>query len=41
MKLKDNEFMELRNMVEEREIIKRKWVETLFHYKHQEEALGS
>jgi hypothetical protein len=33
--------MEFRKMAEAREILKRKWVKTLFHYKQQQEALAS
>ncbi len=41
MKSQDEKLKELRKMVEDQETIEKKWVETLFHYKQQQEALGS
>ncbi len=41
MKSQDEELKELRKMAKVLETAKKKWVETLFHYKQQQEALGS
>ncbi len=41
MKSQDEEPKELRKMAKVLETAKKKWVETLFHYKQQQEALGS
>ncbi len=41
MKSQDEKLKELRMLVEAWEAMERKWAETLFHYKQQQEALGS
>jgi hypothetical protein len=41
MKSQDEEFKELKKVVEDWETIERKSAETLFHYKQQHEALGN
>jgi inorganic pyrophosphatase len=41
MKSQDEKLKELRMIVEAWEAMERKWAETLFHYKQQQEALGS
>ncbi len=41
MKSQDEELKELKKVVEDQETTKRKWAETLFHYKQQHEALGN
>ncbi len=41
MKSQEEELKELRKIVEAWKSINRKWVDTLFHYKQQYEALGS
>jgi hypothetical protein len=41
MKSQDEELKELKKVVEDWETTERKWVETLFHYKQQHEALGN
>ncbi len=41
MKSQDEELKELRKMIKAQETTKRKWAETLFLYKQQQEALGS
>ncbi len=41
MKSHDEKLKELQNMAKYQETIERKWVETMFHYKQQKEALGS
>jgi tRNA nucleotidyltransferase/poly(A) polymerase len=41
MKTQAKELKELKKTVEAWETIKRKWAKTLFHYKQQQEALGS
>ncbi len=41
MKSQVEELRELRKMTEAQEVIERKWAEALFHYKQEQEALGS
>ncbi len=41
MKSQVEELRELRKMTEAQDVIERKWAQTLFHYKQEQEALGS
>ncbi len=41
MKSQEEKLKELRMIIEEWEATKKKWVGTLFHYKQQQEVLGS
>ncbi len=41
MKSQVKKLKELKRMTKAQEALERKWAETLFHYKQQQEALGS
>ncbi len=41
MKSQVEKWKELKKIVETQKFIKRKWTETLYHYKQQQEALNS